>query len=146
MRDYIKEHKEFCEKFDTEEKCRNYLYALRWSKGFYCPKCGHNEAWRLNAIKFKCKKCKKQISLYYGTIFENTRKPLTTWFFAMWYITLDPDQTNGSNACDLQNVVKLGSNNTALEWWKNLRGVMFGSKQFRLNGKITVEEFIQNVI
>ena len=143
MRDYKNEHLEFFKKFGTEEQCRYYLYALRWSNGFRCPKCGHNEVWELNTIKYKCKECKKQTSLYEGTIFENTRKPLTTWFTAIWYITLDPDQTS---ALEMQKIVKLGSNNTALEWWKNLRGVMFRSKQFKLNGKITVEEFIQNAI
>ena len=31
---------EIFEKFDTEETCRQYLYAQRWPDGFVCPKCG----------------------------------------------------------------------------------------------------------
>jgi len=142
MRDFVKEHEEFVEKFGTEEQCRDYLYALRWSYGFCCPKCGYNEARKQNEIKYRCKGCRKETSLYECTIFENTRKPLTQWFSAIWYITLDPDRTNAS---ELKRIVKLGSNNTALEWWKILRPVMFNSEQFELNGRITVEEFLQNV-
>jgi transposase-like protein len=112
MRDYANEHLEFIEKFGTEEQCRSYLYALRWSNGFRCPKCGYDKARNQNGIKYRCKGCRKETSLYEGTIFENTRKPLTTWFFAIWYITLDPGRTNSS---ELQRIVKLGSNNTALD-------------------------------
>ena len=31
---------EFQKRFSTEESCRDYLFQLRWPKGFVCPKCG----------------------------------------------------------------------------------------------------------
>lgn len=34
--------------------------------------------------------CRKRASRTAGTIFENTRTPLTVWFAAGWYMTADP--------------------------------------------------------
>ena len=47
-----------------------------------------------------------------GTVFEGTRKPLRTWFLAMWFIT---SQKNGASALGLQRVLGLGS-------YRHLRG------------------------
>jgi hypothetical protein len=34
---------DFQEKFNTEEKCREFLFKLRFPQGFVCPKCGCTE-------------------------------------------------------------------------------------------------------
>ena len=44
-----------------------------------------------------------------GTIFEGTRKPLRTWFLAMWFVT---SQKNGVSALGLQRALGLGSYET----------------------------------
>ena len=31
---------EFMERFNTEEKCREYLYKMRWLERYVCPHCG----------------------------------------------------------------------------------------------------------
>ena len=36
---------------------------------------------------FKCSRCKKQFSVIQGTIFENSKIPLTKWFLAIYLIT-----------------------------------------------------------
>ena len=40
----------------------------------------------------RCRSCRGRTSLTAGTIFEGTRKPLRTWFIAMWFVT---SQKNG---------------------------------------------------
>lgn len=40
-----------------------------------------------------------------GTIFQDTRKPLVTWFRALWYVA---SQENGASALRLQRVLRLG--------------------------------------
>ncbi|MCQ4771875.1 transposase, partial [Intestinimonas massiliensis] len=30
----------FRQRFQTNESCREYLYQLRWPRGFVCPRCG----------------------------------------------------------------------------------------------------------
>ncbi len=34
-----------------------------------------------------CRACQGQTSVTAGTVFEGTRKPLRTWFLAMWFMT-----------------------------------------------------------
>ena len=43
---YPKNHQEFLEWFRREEDCWDYLYKIRWPKGFVCPICDHDKGWR----------------------------------------------------------------------------------------------------
>ncbi len=70
-------------RFVTEEACRVYLIRLRWPDGFRCPRCGADKAWAVGAL-FQCAACNRQTSVTDGTIFQDTRTRLTTWFRAMW--------------------------------------------------------------
>ena len=56
-----------------------------------------------------------------GTIFEGTRKPLRTWFLAMWFVT---SQKQGVSALGLRRVLGLGSYRTAWVWLHKLRRAM----------------------
>ena len=40
----------------------------------------------------RCRACRRETSVTAGTMFEGTRKPLRTWFLAMWFVT---SQKNG---------------------------------------------------
>ena len=74
-----------------------------------------------------------------GTVFQDTRTPLTVWFRAMWLLI---SQKNGVSAVALQRVLGWGSYQTAwtclhklrramagwavsgwLEWWKSTRAI-----------------------
>jgi hypothetical protein len=57
-----------------EQACRAYLQKLRWPEGFVCPRCHGTSGWttRRNLLV-----CEYQVSLTAGTIFQDTRKPLT---------------------------------------------------------------------
>ena len=57
-----------------------------------------------------CTSCSKRISSTAGTIFSDTRPPLTVWFAAAWYLT---SQKNGISSLGLQRVLELGSYQTA---------------------------------
>lgn len=52
-----------------------------------------------------------------GTIFQDTRTPLTTWFRAMWWVT---SQRTGASAKSLQQVLGLWSYETAWTRWKSV--------------------------
>ena len=69
----------FAERFSTEEKCREYIYEIKWKDGFKCPHCGQMEKW-VDGDKYKCKHCGHKTSLRTGTIFEKSHIPLVTWF------------------------------------------------------------------
>jgi transposase-like protein len=78
----------FRERFGTEEACREALFAMRWREGLTCPTCGHRGFCALKTRKvFQCNRCKKQLSLTAGTVFQDTKPPLTTWFLAIYQLT-----------------------------------------------------------
>lgn len=70
--------------FRTEQDCEEYLIKLRWSSGFCCPWCDHNEAFNIRTRKLlECKECRMQVSLTAGTIMHKSKLPLQMWFQAI---------------------------------------------------------------
>jgi transposase-like protein len=74
--------------FKDEETCKAYLEQQRWGGTPACPHCGVINPYRTNR-GFKCrdKACGKKFSLTVGTIYENSKIPLRTWFAAIYLIT-----------------------------------------------------------
>ena len=110
MEDYPRNLAEFEARFASEQACREYLCQLRWPEGFRCPRCGHDKTWAVRTVLLQCASCGHQASATAGTIFQDTRKPLQSWFRAMWWLT---SQKNGASALGLQRVLGLGSYKTA---------------------------------
>jgi hypothetical protein len=84
-----------------------------------------------------CAKCRRQVSVTAGTIFERTHLPLTAWFRAMWHVTA---QKNGVSALGLQRVLGLGSYKTAWAMLHKLRRAMVRPGRDRLQGTVEVDE------
>src|SRR3954471_4535233 len=78
----------FRERFGTEAACREALFAMRWREGLTCPACGHRGFCALKTRKvFQCNRCKKQLSLTAGTVFQDSKLSLTAWFAAIYHLT-----------------------------------------------------------
>jgi len=137
MEDYPRTLGEFEERFGTEEACRDYLFGLRWVDGFRCPRCGHARAWPIGAARWECASCGRQTSVTSGTIFQDTRYPLRTWFRAIWWVT---SQKTGASALGLQRVLGMGSYQTAWTWLHKLRRAMVRPGRDRLIGRVEVDE------
>lgn len=81
---------QFQKHFSSEEKCREYLEQRRWNGTPSCCFCGSTNVTRIKSGKrFQCneKECRKQFSATVGSIFENTKIPLTKWFLAMYILS-----------------------------------------------------------
>jgi transposase-like protein len=137
VEDYPHNLAEFEARFSTEAACREYLVRLRWPYGFRCPRCGGRKPWRLGDVVLQCSSCNHQSSVTARTIFQDTRKPLTLWFRAMWAVT---SQKNGASAIGLQRVLGLGSYKTAWTWLHKLRRAMVRPGRDRLSGCVEVDE------
>ncbi len=78
-------------KFSNDEVCREYLETMRWNGTITCPYCQHSgKIYRIeNGKRYKCgnKECHKKFSVTVGTIFENTKIDLRTWFGALYLCT-----------------------------------------------------------
>ncbi len=137
MEDYPRTLGEFDKRFGTDEGCRDYLFRLRWPQGFRCPRCDHAKAWPTGPQLFQCAGCDHQTSVTAGTIFQDTRTPLTAWFRAIWWVT---SQKTGASALGLQRVLGLGSYRTAWTWLHKLRRAMVRPGRERLRGRVEVDE------
>ncbi len=82
---------DFQKEFSSEEKCREYLEVQRWNGTPACPFCGSINVHRFpNGRIFKCreKECRSKFSVTVGTIYENTKIPLTKWFLATYILSV----------------------------------------------------------
>ena len=137
VEDYPRTVIELEERFATEEACREYLAQLRWPEGFVCSRCGAAGGWQATRGRLVCRVCRYQASVTAGTIFQSTHKPLRLWFRAIWYIT---SQKNGASAASVQQILGLGSYQTAWTWLHKLRRAMIRPGRDRLHGRVEVDE------
>jgi hypothetical protein len=137
MEDYPRTLMELERRFATDRACRDYLFALRWPEGFVCPRCQGRQAWAMQRGLWLCAACRRQASVTAGTIFQDTRLPLTLWFRAIWLVT---SQKNGVSALGVQRVLGLGCYKTAWALLHKLRRAMVRPGRDRLCGTVEVDE------
>lgn len=134
---YPRTQRELDATFATEAACRDYLAEIRWSDGFACTTCGGAKAWVTARGLRMCAACGRQASVTAGTIFQDTKLPLTVWFRAIWWVT---SQKYGASALGVQRVLGLGSYRTAWSWLHKLRRAMVRPGRDALRGTVEVDE------
>ena len=137
MEGYPRTLRELESRFTTEEACRGYLAQLRWPQGFICASCNGTSAWSTSRGLWMCATCGRQTSVTAGTIFQDTRTPLVTWFRAAWWVV---SQKNGASALGLQQALGLGSYRTAWTWLHKFRRAMVRPGRDRLSEIVEVDE------
>jgi hypothetical protein len=128
---------EFQDAFPTNRACFEYLCLVKWSDGFACPHCEGKKAWKLKRMILRCKTCHKDVSITAGTIFQDRKISLRLIFQAMWYIV---SQKQGVSALGIQQVLGLGSYETAWLWLHKLRTAMVRPGRDKLSGTVEVDE------
>lgn len=123
--------------FPTDQACFEYLCLVRWPEGFECPHCQHREAWKMKRFILRCKKCKKDVSVTSGTIFQDRHISLRIIFQAMWYVVC---QKQGVSALGLQGILGLGSYRIVWGWLHKLRTAMVRPGRDLLSGTVEVDE------
>ena len=124
--------------FPDEESCWRRLRAVRWPKGFRCPRCGERGAHALERRGLEqCAACRYQASVTAGTIFHGTRVPLRTWFLAIFFLAR---HKKGISALQLKRTVGLGSYKTAWLLLHKLRSALAGGEKRLLHGLVEVDE------
>ncbi|MBS1773296.1 MAG: IS1595 family transposase [Bacteroidetes bacterium] len=71
--------------FKDEQTCTEYWEQIRWNGKVTCTHCGAENPYKTNR-GYKCKnvECQKKFSTLTGSIFENSKLPLRTWFGAIY--------------------------------------------------------------
>lgn len=93
---------EYLERFSTEEACLDAIFDARWPRGFICPKCGHNDGYRLASRPrmVQCCNCHAQYSITADTLFEGSHLKLKKWFLIIYAVAQDK---GGASALRLAN-------------------------------------------
>lgn len=123
--------------FRDEQMCIDYLYNLRWKNGWKCPRCSHNEHWKVGDMKYKCKECGYQSTIISGTLLQRSHLPISKWLRSAWYVA---NETGCANALEMQNLIDLGSYHTALSVLNKLRKAISGCKKPKLKGTVIVDD------
>lgn len=119
---------EFEDLFPNENSCRDYVARLKWGEnctGFTCENQGcesHEFRQKLTASGlFRCRTCDFHVSVRTGTIFENSRLSLNTWFKAIWQIC---HHGFGMDACHLRKVLGIKNHLVISRIKRNIRHAM----------------------
>jgi hypothetical protein len=81
--------------------------------------------------------CRHQTTVTAGTIFQDSRLPLRSWFRVIWQVT---SQKNGASALGVQRVLGFGSYQTAWTVLHKLRRAMVRPGRDKLAGRVEVDE------
>lgn len=137
MESYPKTMIEFEQQFNTEQKCKEYLYQIRWPGGFACQRCGCQKCWNIQGGLYRCSQCRYHLSVTAGTIFQDSRIPLRVWFQAIWQVV---SQKHGISGLGLQRVLGLKRYETTWTMLHKLRTAMVRPGRDRLTGPVQVDE------
>ena len=103
-----------------------------------CPRCGHRQAYRLTSRRrWQCLACRAQVSLTAGTVFHNTKTPLTVWFWAAYLAVTDK---RGISALLLQRQLGLRRYETAWMLLHKLRRAMVNAAREPLHGDVEIDD------
>jgi len=135
--EYPRDQMEFDKFFINEEHCIQYLIDVKWPSGYKCSNCGSADYWLLSRRRLKCKSCSSLTTVTANTFFDQSNKPLSLWFRAIWWMIA---QKHGVSALGLQTILGIGSYKTAWVWLHKLRTLMVLPNRDKLSGKVEIDE------
>jgi len=138
--------------FGSEQKCHDFLAAIRWPKEIRCPLCHSKDVGKM-VITFpknragevrktprrvwNCKNCRKQFTVKVGTIFEDSPLGLDKWLPATWLIV---NSKNGTSSCELARSLGV-TQKTAWFMLHRIRLAMQeGASIVKMQGKVEADE------
>lgn len=132
---------EFMQQYGSEEQCEHALVAARWPQGWRCAHCNgsrsfptHNKTGRQ---LWECVRCGYQSSSIVGTVFENTKLPLSTWFLAMYLMT---QSKNSVSALELKRQLGVTYKTAWLLKHKLLQTMLLREAPRRLEGRVEIDD------
>lgn len=98
--------RKFYEMFKSENACREYLYNLKWGKGFKCRRCQNTKCWKgRTAFHARCSKCGYDESVTAHTVFNKIQIPLVKAFSITFYVSV---YKKGISCRELSKIVEVG--------------------------------------
>ncbi len=130
---------EFQRMFPDENACSAYLYTVRFPDGFSCPYCD----WKGEPFRFegrpdmlRCRSCRRDTRLTAGTIMQNSKMTLSTWFWGAFLVT---SLTPGMSALQFQKMLGINRYEAAFNMLHKLRAAMVRPERDAIGGEWSVE-------
>jgi transposase-like protein len=130
---------EFQNQFDSEDKCVEYLFRVRWPEGFRCPRCQHDRYYTIaRRGLYECQACRHQVSVSAGTIFHRTKVPLRKWFWLIYRMAISK---TGVSIAEMQRELQIRDYKTIWVMAHKIREAM-GQRdaRYRLAGLVELDE------
>lgn len=129
---------EFAVRFDTDEKCMEYLSEIKWSKEYICRKCKHKQSQIREDYSRICNICSTIESATSNTLFHKLKFGMRKAFFICFEMA-----TTSKGLSALQISVRFGiGERTARMFMHKIREAMKSSGNFPMTGIVHVDEFV----
>lgn len=127
----------FIDQYADEDRCLEVIKKIKYSKGIFCKNC--QEITKFYKVKnrplYECS-CGFQISPLKGTIFQDSKISLQSWFYALFVMS---NTRSGFSAAHLQR--DLGVNyKTAWRMLHKIRKAMVSDNSYLLKGIVEIDE------
>ena len=91
------------DRFPCDDRCREYLEALRWPNGVCCTRCGDTDVAEIKGRdRWDCHGCGYHFSVTSGTIMHDSHLPLRKWFAAIYLMV---ESKKGMSALQLKRTL-----------------------------------------
>jgi transposase-like protein/Zn ribbon nucleic-acid-binding protein len=128
----------FQKKFNSNEKCRRYLFKHRFPDGYVCPKCGYKKYFEIKTRhQYQCKSCGYQTSVIANTIMRKTKTSLVKWFWAIYLCSTDK---GGVSALRLQKQIRVTYKTAWLMLHKIREAMKSRDSDYQLAGLVEIDE------
>ncbi|MEP7149705.1 MAG: IS1595 family transposase [Acidobacteriota bacterium] len=118
--------------------CLTFVASLRWSDGEpVCPNCaGTEHSFLSTRLIWKCKACKKQFSVKYNTLFEDSPLGLDKWLTAIWMLA---NCKNGVSSYEIHRAIGI-TQKSAWFMLHRIRLAMQAGSIEKLSGEVECDE------
>ena len=131
--------RQFFARFPDDEACLNHIMEVRYGLRHVCEKCGKEATFHKITSRraFACAACGDHVYPCAGTIFEDSRTPLQSWFYAIYLFVTTRHGVSGK---ELQRTLGV-TYKTAWRMGQQIRDLMGAVDGFEmLKGHVELDE------
>jgi transposase-like protein len=132
---------EFMKRYGSDEQCEAALVAARWPAGYECPRCGGRRySPTFNGRRlWECmdRACRYQCSSISGTVFQDTKLPLSLWFMALYLMT---QAKNTVSALEMKRALGVSYPTALLMKHKLMQVMLEREAERKLSGRVEADE------
>jgi transposase-like protein len=128
----------FQKKFNSNDKCRRYLFKQIFPEGYVCPSCGYKRYFEIKKRhQYECRACGYQTSVIANTIMRKSRTSLVKWFWAIYLCSTDK---GGISALRLKKHIKVTYKTAWLMLHKIREAMKRKDEGYKLEGLVEIDE------